>query len=235
MRHFILKETEISNDNLTPELNLHLITDKCHLWNAQEHDTVLTKLKKFGSEPFWGFYWPGGQALTRFILDSPDVINGRSVLDFGCGCGSSGIASAIKGAQKVLLNDIDEVALVSSQMNAELNLNLHQKSILTYSSSNLLDDDNVVRYEFDVVLIGDTFYDEEFGIATFDFLKRLKRSSSPVILVGDPGRWFLHETLRNNRFNTLHFTFEKLAEYDLNETTSLENRGFDKGFVWRLL
>lgn len=61
----IANETEVSKNHLTPEIKLRLITNRCSIWNARENDAKLVQL---GMEPFWGFYWPGGQALTRFLL-----------------------------------------------------------------------------------------------------------------------------------------------------------------------
>ena len=36
-------------------------------------------------EPFWSIYWPGGQALARYIIDNPSTVRGRRVLDVGSG------------------------------------------------------------------------------------------------------------------------------------------------------
>jgi len=57
----ILSETKSTNKHLTPELHLNLITSECHLWNAHPENAPF-------HEPYWGFYWPGGQALTRCWL-----------------------------------------------------------------------------------------------------------------------------------------------------------------------
>jgi hypothetical protein len=35
-------------------------------------------------DPFWGFYWPGGQAVTRYILDRPKLVYNKRILDFAC-------------------------------------------------------------------------------------------------------------------------------------------------------
>ena len=61
----IVAETRVSTDHLTPEMRLRLITDQCALWQARDDDPRLAQL---GGDPFWGFYWPGGQSLTRFTL-----------------------------------------------------------------------------------------------------------------------------------------------------------------------
>ena len=63
--HFILSNSEISRDHLTPEIALRLMTPTCSLWNAPI-DEGSKVLKDCGiSDPFWAFYWPGGQTLTR--------------------------------------------------------------------------------------------------------------------------------------------------------------------------
>jgi len=193
----------------------------------------------------------------------------------------------------------------SSSQNNDDNNNHHYKN-----SASRSDDNSISNYgdesagAFDVILVGDMFYDEDFGDAVLAFLRRQRESltmttttrtttttntatsnqdsvsmnpsfevasgeaasmfahlsnlsSSPpstrfndplphpppmaqwnktrpqcMVLIGDPGRWFLSESLRARKSN---LRLEKLAEYELLSSTLLENRGFSKGFVWRLL
>src|SRR3546814_9914922 len=35
--------------------------------------------------PYWAHYWAGGLALARYILDHPERVAGRRVLDLGAG------------------------------------------------------------------------------------------------------------------------------------------------------
>lgn len=63
----IRRETKICHQHLTPEIGLHLITSECRLYhqrldNNQNGDEAL---EAFGQEPYWAFYWPGGQALSK--------------------------------------------------------------------------------------------------------------------------------------------------------------------------
>lgn len=44
----------------------------------------------------------------RYILDNSSLVQGKTVLDFGCGCGASGLAAKKVGAKQVTFNDIDE-------------------------------------------------------------------------------------------------------------------------------
>lgn len=55
-----LRHTAPSRNHLTPELLLRLVTPSCPLWSAREDDCPFT-------DPYWGFYWPGGQATARYF------------------------------------------------------------------------------------------------------------------------------------------------------------------------
>ena len=44
--------------------------------------------------------------MLRFLLDNPDLLRDKNVLDVGSGCGASAIASAISGARHIVANDI---------------------------------------------------------------------------------------------------------------------------------
>ncbi len=71
--------------------------------------------------PYWGFCWGSGLALARWILDNPDQVRGKQVLDFGAGSGVVAIACALAGARTSIACDLDPAAQLASQLNAELN------------------------------------------------------------------------------------------------------------------
>ena len=71
--------------------------------------------------PYWAFAWAGGRVLAQYILDHPQAVAGKRVLDFGCGSGLVGIAAAKAGACEVWVADLDRNALLAAQANAELN------------------------------------------------------------------------------------------------------------------
>lgn len=98
----IKRNTQISKDHLTPSIALHLITKDCNIYHQQNGH------KTFPEDPFWAFYWPGGQALSKYILEHPELVKGKTVLDVGSGCGASAIAAKIRGAERVIANDIDK-------------------------------------------------------------------------------------------------------------------------------
>ncbi|TRY90911.1 hypothetical protein DNTS_024687 [Danionella cerebrum] len=101
IKRFIIDNTEIVNcESLTPEISLRLFTPRCRFW------TERPELWPF-PDPYWAIYWPGGQALARYLLNNPEVCAGGKVLDLGCGCGASAIAAKLSGASHVVANDID--------------------------------------------------------------------------------------------------------------------------------
>lgn len=62
----------------------------------------------------------GSHATTRMCLELMDV-DGKDVIDVGCGSGILGIAAKIAGAKSVYMCDIDEQAVEFARKNAELN------------------------------------------------------------------------------------------------------------------
>ena len=204
IEELIKTETQVTTQHLTPEIKLRLITKKCRLYNANCDDPSSIPFKNL---PFWGFFWPGGQSMSRFILDNPKVVEGKRILDFGSGCAASAIACKLKKCKFVLANDIDETAEVAAKINARLNnveMNTSTKNLIGNSLS-----------DFDVVIFGDVFYDEDFAIQLLPWIKKLV-GNKQTCLIGDPGRHALSKELK----------LELLARYHLPEDSCLENHGF---------
>ncbi|ASP39309.1 protein methyltransferase [Bacterioplanes sanyensis] len=70
---------------------------------------------------YWSFCWASGLALAQTILQRPELVAGKRVLDFGAGSGVVGIAALMTGAKEVVFCDIDPQALESCAANAALN------------------------------------------------------------------------------------------------------------------
>lgn len=71
--------------------------------------------------PYWGFCWGSGLALARWILDHPEEVRGKRVLDFGSGSGVVALACSLAGAESCIACDLDPQAQMACQLNAELN------------------------------------------------------------------------------------------------------------------
>ncbi len=70
---------------------------------------------------YWAFCWGSGLALARYLLEQPEWVRGRSVIDLGSGSGVAGIAAALAGAEAVIACDTDPHARLATALNAELN------------------------------------------------------------------------------------------------------------------
>ena len=62
----------------------------------------------------------GGQGVARYVLDNPECVAGKRVLDVGSGCGVAALAAAAAGAAEVTANDVDPLASVAFRANARL-------------------------------------------------------------------------------------------------------------------
>ncbi|XP_028264183.1 electron transfer flavoprotein beta subunit lysine methyltransferase [Parambassis ranga] len=212
IRRFISENTEIVGEkSLTPEVKLRLFTPGCRFWRERP------ELWPF-DDPYWAIYWPGGQALSRYVLDNPEVCRGKKVLDLGSGCGASAISAKLCGAAHVVANDIDIVAAVATHINCELN-SLEPPVCVT---------DNMIGSEpqgFNLILLGDMFYDEALADSLYIWLDHCIKIHGTKVLIGDPGRaQFESHDIRRR--------LQQLAHFELPETVREENYGLTSSSVW---
>lgn len=174
----IRDNTVIASPYLCPEIRLHLITEACPLWTATEEQARAAGL----DAPYWAFAWAGGQALARYLLDHPQVVRARTVLDFGAGGGVQSIAAALSGGE-VTANDIDPLARRALELNAALN----------GVTVGYLLEDLIGRLDLDhqVILAGDVCYEQPQAQRILGWLRALVGSSGAEVLLADPRRGFL--------------------------------------------
>ena len=70
---------------------------------------------------YWALCWGSGVALARYLLDHPQWVRGRRVVDLGSGSGVAAIAAALAGAADVMACDTDPAAREATAVNAGLN------------------------------------------------------------------------------------------------------------------
>ena len=162
---------------LVPEIRLYLAQDAI-IWWARMEAHAGNRL----SPPFWASAWMGGQAVARYVLDHPEVVAGRRVLDVASGSGLVAIAAGLAGAAHTTANDIDPYAAIAVGLNAKLN-----GVDVAVSCGDLLGGDGG---DAEVVLAGDVFYDERMAESVMAFFGRVTARGG-VVLVGDPERGHL--------------------------------------------
>ena len=175
----VQRETQPTRLPDAPEIALRLAVETPPLWQKIEVELNL----RSGFPPYWAFAWAGGIALARHVLDHPDLVAGRRVLDFAAGSALVGIAAAKAGAAHVVANDIDPLAAVAISFNADLN-----GVTIAASVDDLVPaDSGFDPATFDVVLVADIFYAPELAARAIEFLARC-RAAGCTVVIGDPGR-----------------------------------------------
>lgn len=179
---FLKAHTTASRTPLVPEITLHVAADVVALWEAIEAHGGTAGL----DPPFWAAAWPGGQALARYLLDRPEVVARRSVLDIGSGSGLVAIAAALAGAGEVAASDIDPYAFAAIAFNAAAN----EVTGIRIVGDVLAPLPEHAGRPADVVLAGDVCYDRAMSAQVLPFLRAAAARGS-LVLLGDPGRAYL--------------------------------------------
>ena len=207
---FIRDNTRLLAPPLVPEIRLHLAEESVPIWLKTEEELGEINVPP----PYWAFAWAGGQALARYILDHAELFADRSVLDLGAGSGLTAIAAMKAGARSVLANDIDVLAL------AAVTLNAAENAVAVETSANDLL--AMPPSQFDVVLVGDLFYERQLAEQVLAFIEAAAKGGA-LLLIGDPQR---------NYFPKGRFVLA--AEYQVAVTRELEDALIKRTAVWRL-
>lgn len=206
---FIRAHTRLLPVPHAPEISLHVAEEATELWQKTEDELATIGLPP----PFWAFAWAGGQALARYILDHPEVVRGKRVLDFASGSGLVAIAAGKAGAAEVIAADIDSFAAAAIGLNARAN---------GVSIEARLDDLLGLDQGWDIILAGDICYERELAAQVIDWLSSLSQRGATV-LIGDPGRSYLPKD-----------RLAEVATYQVPVTRALEDAEIKKSSVWRL-
>jgi predicted nicotinamide N-methyase len=222
---FIRSQTRLTPVPLVPEIRLHIAADAFDLWQRAEQQAGREQLPP----PFWGFPWAGGQALARYVLDNPDTVRHRSVLDIASGSGLVAIAALQAGAAAVTASEIDPLASAAITLNCAAN-EVHPAAIVGDVLGGEVASGEVASGEVagggtaagvEVVLAGDAFYERSLAGLLLPFLQR-SRAAGTLVLVGDPGRAYLPRDL-----------FDRVASYQVPVSRVLEDANLKETAVWR--
>jgi predicted nicotinamide N-methyase len=206
---FIARETALLPVPHVPEIRLHLAHEAIALWQKTEDELTEMGLPP----PFWAFAWAGGQALARYVLDHPDIVARKRVLDFASGSGLVGIAAAMAGAAQVLCADIDPFAASAIALNATAN-----GVAVEPIARDLIGEAGA----WDIVLAGDILYEQGLAARVIGWLEA-EQARGVQVLIGDPGRSYMPRE-----------KLAALATYEVPVVGALEDHEIKKTSVWRL-
>jgi predicted nicotinamide N-methyase len=207
----IRTSTQLRSVTLVPEIRLHQASEPIGVWQRTEQAVGRTGL----DPPFWAFAWAGGQALARYLLDHPEVVKGRYVIDIASGSGLVAVAAAWAGAAAVTAYDIDPLAAAAITVNADAN----GVPVLAVCAD-ILDTDAAASPDIDVILVADAFYERNLAGRVMRFLERGYARGTDV-LAGDFGRAYLpRDRLR------------ALAAYDVPGLIGVEDTDVKHTIIW---
>jgi predicted nicotinamide N-methyase len=173
-------------------------------------DDVMVVMQLAGGElgqadpdlPFWAFAWAGGLAVSQYLVDHPEEVAGRRVLDVASGSGLCAVVAMRLGAASVHAIDIDPFSQAAVALNARAN-----GVRVGFSRQDLL---GAPPPPCDVILAGDVCYEEIMAGRMLEWLRLAARGGTRVLL-GDPGRTYLPAGL------------ERLASYRVQTSLELED------------
>jgi predicted nicotinamide N-methyase len=217
--------TRLAAVPLVPEIRLHQASEPIGMWQRTEEVTGQAGL----DPPFWAFAWAGGRALARYLLDQPETVHGRRVIDIASGSGLVAIAAAMSGAAAVTAYDIDPLAAAAIEVNAVANgvavcavcadvLNADRPPL---PHAHLAPDTHPAPAA-DVVLVADAFYERDLAAQVLRFLER-SHAAGAAVLAGDFGRAYLP---RNRLL--------PLASYDVPGLLAMEGADTKRTTIWTL-
>lgn len=195
-RTFIRRHALLAPAPFVPEISLFQADDMLDLWQR------VVDREAGRPPPYWAFAWAGGQAVARLLLDHPDLVAAKTVLDLGAGSGLCAIAAARAGAIHVRAVDVDPYCGEAVALNAEAN-----GVVVEFALADLLGEP---APDVDVILAGDVCYEEPFADRALAWLAEAYRRGVTV-LIGDP-----------SRSHFPHHLMVRMAGYDVPAPRTLE-------------
>jgi predicted nicotinamide N-methyase len=154
------------------------------------------------------------------LLNHPETVREKRVLDLASGSGVVSIAAAMSGTRSTVANDTDSFAETAISLNADVN-QIHVKwlgeDLISHAN---FDDNEGDAMPYDVILAGDVFYDAAMAEAFDHFLRQA--AAGKTVLVSNPGLSYFRKQEP-----------EELVSYEIPVIRELEDLSLKRTSVWR--
>ena len=144
--------------------------------------------------PYWAEIWPSGIALATTILQSPELVQRRQVIELGCGIGITAAAAMMADAD-LTVTDYSALSLVLTELTclqANVPLPVTRQVNWRDSRAHILQDSGE---KWPVILAGDVLYEERDIEPVLIALDKMLTPDG-VVLLAEPGRRPASEAVR---------------------------------------
>jgi predicted nicotinamide N-methyase len=148
---------------------------------ARDHASLMGAVETYAAFPFGLLVWESAEALAAALVERPELVAGKSVLELGAGVGFPGIVARAVGAASVRQTDNVVQALTLCRVNAEQNGVEGIELVLANW------DAWTETQTYDVIIGSDVIYERA---AHAPLMAILERNLAPGgrALIADPGR-----------------------------------------------
>ena len=130
--------------------------------------------------PYWADLWPSGIALAQHVAGLR--LDGKRVVELGCGLAVPSFAAVLAGAELVLATDWASEAVDLVVVNAAANRLGVTAAVLDWASERARD-----LPSFDLVIAADVLYEERNALPILALLDAVVATDGEA-LIADPGR-----------------------------------------------
>jgi len=133
--------------------------------------------------PYFGILWPGSLALSHYLVQYPELIKGKKVLELGCGLGLPSLVSTHLGGEVLATDfhpDVEEYFLRNCR---------HSSIECEFKRLNWRENSSSIG-PFDVIIGSDILYESKHPKEVIKGLLSYLKTGGKMIL-SDPGRAYL--------------------------------------------
>lgn len=159
--------------------------------------------------PYFGILWAGSIGLAEYLVENPDLVKDKTVLELGCGLGLPSLVATYLGGE-VLATDFHPDAEEYFKRNCR-----HTSIECNYKRMNWREESSDPQ-KFDVVIGSDVLYESRHPREVAQGLIKFCKPEGTIIL-SDPGRNYLQQfiTAMNNEGIKEEMTSIKVEDKDI--------------------
>lgn len=155
--------------------------------------------------PYWADLWASAIGLSRYLVDNQVFVQGKDVLEIGCGLGLPAIVAGKLGALHTIATDYLPEALDFAQLNWEQNLPLENVEFTVLDWRNIPKNfsktsenvgEEAPQYKADILLAADVAYEKRAFEHLINAFHQLVKPDGRI-LIAEPNRFISKDFFEN--------------------------------------